>query len=67
MAEILIGMAAGLAVAAAGLLGYRRGLKDGAGRLRKRRMDTDEAGQQQDALMKKYETIMGYDPYGERV
>lgn len=66
MAEILIGAAAGLAVAAAGLLGYRRGLKDGKGQRGTRRVP-DGGAEEQNALMKKYEAILDYDPYGEHV
>ncbi len=67
MAEILIGLAAGLAVAAAVLLGYRRGLTDGRGGKETPRGNHADATQEQDALMKKYEAILEYDPYGERV
>lgn len=67
MMEILIGIAVGLVVAAAGLLGYRQGLKDSKGRYKPNRINDDKTGEQQDALMKKYETIMSYDPYGENV
>lgn len=72
MTEILIGLAAGLAVMIAVLLGYMRGLKDGAGRRGAGRRGTaytgsNGAAQEQDALMKKYEAILDYDPYGERV
>jgi len=67
MAEIFFGAAAGLIAAAAGWLGYRRGLKDGAGVKRSGRRDAREAAQEQDALMKKYEAILDYDPYGEHV
>lgn len=67
MLQILIGLTAGLAVTAAGLMGYRRGLKDGKMRRGTGRMGSEEAAQEQDTLMKKYETILNYDPYGERV
>jgi hypothetical protein len=67
MAEIIIGAAAGLIAAAAGWLGYRCGLKDGAAYKRTGRTESGKAGQEQDALMKKYEAILDYDPYGERV
>jgi hypothetical protein len=63
----LIGVAAGLAMLAAGLIGYKLGLKDGAGAYRTRRPDNEGTAHQQDALMKKYELILDYDPYGERV
>ena len=64
LAGILIGEAAGLAVAALCALCYTQGRKHGGGR--KTQMGA-AAEEEQNALMKKYETIMGYDPYGERV
>lgn len=67
MAQFLIGAAAALAVIAAALLGYRAGKKAGCGALRPRRLGDEGAAAQQDALMKKYEAILDYDPYGERV
>lgn len=67
MTEILIGLAVGLAVMVAVLLGYMRGLKDGAGRRDTACTSSKGAVQEQDALMKKYEAILDYDPYGERV
>lgn len=67
MTEILIGLAAGLAVMVAVLLGYMRGLKDGAGQRDTACTSSKGAVQEQDALMKKYEAILDYDPYGERV
>jgi hypothetical protein len=62
MWEVLIGAAAGIAVAAAGILCYRRGLLDG--RRHRPEPDSDEA---ENALIRKYEAIMDYDPYGERL
>lgn len=62
MAEVLIGVAAGIAAAAAGIAFYRRGLKDG-----RRRAPETEADVPESALMRKYEAIMDYNPYGERV
>jgi len=62
MWDVLIGAATGIAVAAAGILCYRRGLLDG----RKRAPETEEE-EPKNALMRKYEAIMDYDPYGERV
>jgi hypothetical protein len=62
MWEVLIGAAAGIAVAAAGILCYRRGLLDGRGK--RPEPDADEP---ENALMRKYEAIMDYDPYGERL
>jgi len=67
MAEIVFGAAAGLIAAAVGWLGYRCGLKDGAGVKKPGHRDSGEAAQEQDALMKKYEAILDYDPYGEHV
>ncbi len=66
MVQILIGMAAGLIIAAAGLIGYRLGMKRVGGDVQPRGLDAG-AAQQQDALMKKYEAILDYDPYGEHV
>lgn len=63
MAEVLAGVAAGLAVAAASVAFYRRGLADG----RRRAQPSEATGESQSALMKKYEAIMDYDLYGERV
>jgi len=62
MWEVLAGAAAGIAVAAAGILCYRRGLMDG-----KRHRQEQFADEPENALMKKYEAIMDYDPYGERL
>ena len=45
---------------------YRRGVRDGLG-IQKRRTVDAAAGDEQSELMKKYEMIMNYDPYGERV
>ncbi len=61
---LLIGAAAGLFIAAAGLIGYRLGVK---GRTVRTKEPSDNGAAQQDALMKKYEAILDYDPYGERV
>ncbi len=61
MWEVLTGVAAGIAVAAACVAFYRRGLLDG----RKREPETNE--EPANALMRKYEAIMDYDPYGESV
>lgn len=62
MWEVLIGTGSGLAVAAAGIMLYRWGLLDGRGKTPVPEEDTPE-----NALIKKYEAIMDYDPYGERV
>lgn len=62
MWEVLIGAAAGLAVAAAGIVCYRLGLKDG------RKHTPMPGGNEPDSVMRhKYEAIMNYDPYGESV
>ena len=60
---IMIGTAAGFAVAALCAACYRLGQKSSTHRPN----ETDKAEEEQNALMKKYEAIMGYDPYGERV
>jgi hypothetical protein len=62
MWEVLAGAAAGIAVAAAGILCYRRGLLDGRSKAPKAEAEASE-----NALIRKYEAIMDYDPYGERV
>ena len=62
MWEVLAGAAAGIMVAAAGILCYRRGLLDG--KRHRQAVDMDEP---ENALMKKYEAIMDYDPYGEHL
>ena len=62
MWEVLAGAAAGIAVAAAGILCYRRGLLDG-----RKQGQQPFADEPESALMKKYEAIMDYDPYGERL
>ena len=76
MIELVIGTAAGLLMAVASMLFYRKGLRDGMGQkkggVRKvwsafDNRDTDSADGDQSELMKKYEMILNYDPYGERV
>jgi hypothetical protein len=62
MWEVLIGAAAGIAVAATGVMLYRQGLKDG-----RRTPPMPPEGEPGSALLRKYEAIMDYDPYGERV
>jgi hypothetical protein len=62
MWEVLAGAAAGIAAAAAGILCYRRGLLDG--RRHRQAMGADEP---ENTLMRKYEAIMDYDPYGEHL
>jgi hypothetical protein len=64
MGEVLIGAAAGIAVAAAGILCYRRGLLDGRGQ---RRRPQPKGDAPDNALRQKFEAIMDYDPYGERL
>jgi hypothetical protein len=65
--EILIGLGAGIAAAVLCAVFYRKGVKDGM-LFKKAEADTaqEEAGTDSE-LMRKYELIMGYDPYGERV
>ena len=62
MWEALIGAAAGIAVATAGIMCYRRGLLDG-----RAKTEGPEEDAPQNALIRKYEAIMDYDPYGERL
>lgn len=64
---ILIGVAVGLALAALCLACYRQGAKRGGGQKRTKSSGGAAGEEEQNALMKKYEAIMGYDPYGERV
>jgi len=66
MESILMGAAAGVLVAAVCAVFYRKGVRDGMG-LKKRRAEESGGGDEQSELMKKYEMIMNYDPYGERV
>ena len=65
MAELFFGGAIVLLMTAAGLIGYGLGLKSKA--KKPHDIDAGTAAQQQDALMKKYEAILDYDPYGEHV
>lgn len=62
MWEVLAGTAAGIAAAAAGIFCYRRGLLDGRAKAVKQ-----EEAEAENALIRRYEAIMDYDPYGERV
>lgn len=61
--EVLTGAAAGALVAALCALFYRRGVKDGMG-FKKRGVSTEAGEETQNELMRKYELIMSYDPYG---
>lgn len=61
---ILIGAASGFTVAALCAACYWLGQK---GESRYKQKQPDKAEEEQNALMKKYEAIMGYDPYGEHV
>ena len=61
MWEVMIGVAAGLGVAAASIACYRRGLLDGRNKVPSQEEDAPE-----NALIRKYEAIMDYDPYGDR-
>ena len=65
MAELFIGGAIVLLMAATGLTGYGLGLKSKA--KIPHGVDAGAGAQQQDALMKKYEAILDYDPYGTQV
>ena len=66
MESIVMGAAAGILVAALCAVFYRKGVRDGIG-LKKRQAEETASGDGQSELMKKYEMIMNYDPYGERV
>lgn len=62
--EVLIGAAAGAITAVVCALFYRKGVKDGM-RFKKRNISFDEgSGEAQNEIMRKYELIMSYDPYG---
>ncbi|MFA5675415.1 MAG: hypothetical protein WDA65_02735 [Christensenellales bacterium] len=61
---IFIGTVAAAGAAALCAACYIKGRKDG--RKNKNALG-GEPREEQNALMQKYETIMGYDPYGERV
>jgi gas vesicle protein len=66
--EVLIGLGAGAVVAAVCALFYRMGVKDGMKFKKTARAVPDEGGEDvQNELMRKYELIMGYDPYGEKI
>ena len=71
MAELAIGIAAGIGIAAMCMIFYRKGVRDGMSMRKgaKVRGAAGDAGgdEEQNALMKKYEMIMNYDPYGEHV
>ena len=64
---IVIGLGAGLALAALCLACYHQGAKRGGGQKKLKMQGVTAGEEEQNALMKKYEAIMGYDPYGERV
>jgi hypothetical protein len=66
MAGVMIGAAAGVLAAVLCAVFYRKGVRDGLG-IRAQRTEDAAAGDEQSELMKKYEMIMNYDPYGERV
>lgn len=66
MEGIVIGAAVGILAAVACAVFYRKGVRDGMG-LRKKHATESGGGDEQSELMKKYEMIMNYDPYGERV
>lgn len=66
LAGILIGAAAAAGAAAMCAACYIKGRSDGQKRASQKGF-ADDSGEEQSVLMKKYETIMGYDPYGERV
>lgn len=66
MESIWIVTSAGLIAASAGVIGYRLGKKQSKRTAKAYHADADGAAQQ-DALMKKYEAILDYDPYGDCV
>lgn len=61
--EVFIGTAAGAAVAALCAFFYRKGIKDGMG-FKKSIPPAQGGEEEQSELMRKYELIMSYDPYG---
>jgi hypothetical protein len=63
--DVLIGAAAGAVAAAVCALFYRKGVKDGMKLRKTAGAAFDEGGEDAGSeLMRKYELIMGYDPYG---
>ena len=66
MESIVMGAAAGILAAAACAVFYRKGVRDGL-RIKKKQAEETASDGGQSELMKKYEMIMNYDPYGERV
>ncbi len=64
--EILIGAAAGALIAALCAAFYTKGVNDGM-KLRKKKLSgvMEDGEDAQSELMRKYEMIMSYDPYGE--
>ncbi len=66
MAGVMIGAAAGILTAVLCAVFYRKGVRDGLD-TQKRRTEDVATGDEQSELMKKYEMIMNYDPYGEHV
>ncbi len=73
MSDIIVGIAAGIFVAVICMIFYRKGVRDGMGIKKgalpkvKRIFDKDEQGEAQTELLKKFETILNYDPYGEKI
>jgi hypothetical protein len=66
--EVLIGLGAGTVAAAVCTLFYKKGVRDGMKFKKAARAVPDEGGEDvQNELMRKYELIMGYDPYGEKI
>ena len=69
MAIAMVGTALGLAVAAACVAFYRKGVKDGGGFAAarggapKQGADKPAADEGEAAMMRRYETILSYDPY----
>lgn len=71
MTDLMMGVAAGVLVAGMCVIFYRKGVRDGMdvkkGVRPKAKAIFDMGGtdEQQSDLMKKYETILSYDPYGD--
>lgn len=75
MIDMVIGVAAGVFIAVMSMVFYRKGVRDGMG-MKKGTVPqskpifgnggTGDADEQSE-LMRKYEMILNYDPYGERI
>lgn len=66
--DVLIGLAAGGIAAVLCAAFYRKGVKDGLSfKGAAAAAAKEDEAEVQNELMRKYELIMGYDPYGEKV